>query len=488
MAGFQSDQEDLHPSSKPAFDFADFPEDVQISILSFLSPQDVAVFSSTCKRLLELCSDDAKVWLSMCQRRWGSKTHVKKWSNGRIRYRVLYKTLEKYENLIGFWRRIGQGGAPLVFFEWGESFITGSRVLSYQDGSYEVVKIPFLWMGLSTDGDPLNLRNPHMNFGFPIRRTLDVSSSEPMVGFASSENGDCFWDFEGNWSAEHMNGLSSLVNVNFVGKNHIMIEGRQSSSPSIPKNRSFCRTESYSDFNGSSSGGEELVGLEGTSPGSSPDFLRFETYQYLANRTSPVGERATRRQRRKDRERAANKWEAEHYVKIADSSPTPARPLQGLWKGICDSMSLVFFLVSYDDLGGLVCRKIGDTSEQLAGCSPVFWTSNSKFVDSPLSSDEDELYSRRIHVRPLSANCIYQCPQFVENEVVMRSLCINSSYDFINGYQIGSTSIPRKDEGRVWQYIDGAFGFGLFQSSFIIDLKRIEVNNHLLDVVQSNIR
>lgn len=53
--------------------------------------------------------------------------------------------------------------------------------------------------------------------------------------------------------------------------------------------------------------------------------LMSERYQYFANREDG-------RKRKKERERAGRKrWEADHFVKISNCSPTPARPLQGLW-------------------------------------------------------------------------------------------------------------------------------------------------------------
>lgn len=67
--------------------------------------------------------------------------------------------------------------------------------------------------------------------------------------------------------------------------------------------------------------------------GSPPDRITSELYQYFANRTSPGGERAWRRQRRRERERRGNKkWDSADFVKIVDCSPTTLRPLQGLWK------------------------------------------------------------------------------------------------------------------------------------------------------------
>lgn len=140
--------------------FSDFPEDVQLCILSFLTPFDISTFACTSKRFVSLCRSDS-TWFSMCDRRWGSKTQISKWGNGRIGYKRLYKTLIEYENLIGFWRPSDEGirgtlSPPLVFFEWGPSFIISSRVSPSKNGTYQVMKLPFLWMSLSSDGEAVN--------------------------------------------------------------------------------------------------------------------------------------------------------------------------------------------------------------------------------------------------------------------------------------------------------------------------------------------
>ncbi|KAK6939727.1 hypothetical protein RJ641_029258 [Dillenia turbinata] len=148
----------------------------------------------------------------------------------RINFKVLYKTLSGYENLIGFWRRSGHVSAldgvvtqtPLIFFEWGSSFISGSRVSPTKDGSFGVVKSPFIWIGLNPNGESENF--------------LDL---------------DCKFEFSGDF--ERLNVLENdllPVNVNFMGKTHVVVEenlsfvcSSNSSSPK-PKRIGFHRISS----------------------------------------------------------------------------------------------------------------------------------------------------------------------------------------------------------------------------------------------------
>lgn len=105
-----------------------------------------------------------------------------------------------------------------------------------------------------------------------------------------------------------------------MGCNHFVVED----------GRNYCtdgRTEESTGF---------LEEIEATSP---PDRLMSEIYKYFANWTCPSGDRAMRRQRKKERGRFGRQHylESEHFVKINHYYPTSDRPLQGLWK--------VFFLL-----------------------------------------------------------------------------------------------------------------------------------------------
>lgn len=319
-----------------------------------------------------------------------------------------------------------------MFFEWGPSFITGSRVSPSNNGNYDVTKSPFLWMSISPKGEIVNYLEPNCEL------RLDSESISSLISCPGNE----------------LNELVA-VDVNHIGEFHIVIE----------QHVSFGNLNVFNDEN---------VVVESGSP---PDRITSEIYQYFANRTSPVGERAWRRQRRREKERHCNKkWDAEHFVKIVNYCPTSLRPLQGLWKGICEDANLDFYLVAYDDIGGIACRRIGDSCKPFSSYAPVFWTSNTTFFESPFSSEEEDIYDTREHLLP--AGHILGS----EMEGVSRILYINSSYDLvIPGL---ATANPHQVEGRIWQYGDGTFGFGFLRDNHIIDLKHIAVDGCLLDAMQ----
>uniref|UniRef100_A0A803MYR3 F-box protein n=1 Tax=Chenopodium quinoa TaxID=63459 RepID=A0A803MYR3_CHEQI len=369
-------------SEMSAFTFSDFPEDVQLCILSFLTPTEISAFACTSKRFISLFLNGG-VWYAMCGRRWGSKTQIRKWGDGKIGFKLLYKTLSEYENLVGFWRRSGGiagggifGDAPLVFFEWGESCVTGSRLTPSKDGSYNVIKSPFIRLSLSADGQPLNYLINYTQY------------NEKELGSCSSSS----------------SGMDLIqVNVNFMGKGHVVLE--------------------ESNWNCGNSVG------------------------------SPNG----------------NGNGNKNFDNVIVGSP----------EGINDDMSLDFYLVAYDDIGGVACRRVGDSLQPLSGYAPVFWTSNATFIESPLSHEEDYVYNTRMHLRPTAE---------VEDDIYeyspSRVMYINSSYNLIIPNSTGSSTNPRHVEGRIWQYVDGSFGFGFLRNNFIVDMKHIAQDDYLLDAAE----
>ncbi|KAJ6801933.1 F-box protein [Iris pallida] len=410
----EEEEESLH--------FTDFPDDIQVNILSFLSPIDISSFACTSRRYSLLCSPTSpspSLWHPLLSRRWGAHTHLPSWNLPPSP--SLYRLLHRWDPLIGFWRRIGNNPSPpLVLFEWGPSFITASRISPDPtgSGSYAVVKTPFLYLGVSSSGDPVTF-------------LVSPDSASSLVP----------------------------VSVNFLGTRHFVVE------------ESF-----YDDEEEKGVVGE---GLELGSSSSSPERMMFEIYQHFANRTSPGGGEkgsSRRHRRRKGKGGGRRRWEAEHFVRIADCCPTPARPLQGLWKGICENLNLEFYLVTYDDVGGVTCRRVGDSSELFSGYSPVFWTSNTTFLQSPFSVEEQVLYSSREHVGLNQGD--------IERGAVSRILCINSSYELVLPGLSNSVGDPRNVEGRIWEYENGTFGFGFLRNNFIVDMEHITLDGRLLDAVE----
>ncbi|KAK8458387.1 hypothetical protein SEVIR_3G368700v4 [Setaria viridis] len=207
------------------------------------------------------------------------------------------------------------------------------------------------------------------------------------------------------------------VCVNFVGNNHIVVEAA------------------------AAAGEDEEVEMVSGSP---PE----EMYAHFANRRSPG---AGRRRRAKHGRRGAF-MEPEHFVRIADAEPTQARPIQGLWKGICEDRTPEFYLVAYDDIGGVTCRRFSDTRGQNSGYSPVFWTAG------------------------VTSN--HACS---ENRVISRILCINSSHDVVDPHLSTPLDDARSVEGRIWLYEDGTFGFGFIGSNSVIDLRHVSSAGCILD-------
>ncbi|WVZ90362.1 hypothetical protein U9M48_036669 [Paspalum notatum var. saurae] len=233
------------------------------------------------------------------------------------------------------------------------------------------------------------------------------------------------------------------VCVNFVGGNHIVVEAAAAAA----------------------GGEDEEVEMVSGSP---PE----EVYAHFANRRSPG---AGRRRRGKQGRRGGG-MEAQHFVRIADAEPTKARPLQGLWKGICEDRTLEFYLVSYDDIGGVTCRRFSDTRSQNSCYSPVFWTTDTTFLEPPFSEKELDNYSSRDHIRGVASD-----HAGTENRIISRILCINASYDVVDRHLSTPLENGRNVEGRIWLYEDGTFGFGFVGSHSIIDLRHVSSAGCILD-------
>ncbi|WOG91901.1 hypothetical protein DCAR_0311156 [Daucus carota subsp. sativus] len=420
------------PNDTVSIPFSDFPEDVQLSILSFLTPSEITAFSCTSKRFNSLLNTDSKLWFFLCDRKFGSKTQINKWGSGKISYKRLFKVLSELENLIGFWRRSGPSKNDdddfvtprLLCFDWGPCYVIGSRVSGSKSGGYDVVKVPCLWVCLDSEGERLSF----LDLNCKVRVFDDLGCVEDEL---------------------------IRVGVNLTGRFHFVVE----------ENVCFDKVGVVED---TMSVRDKMIGSVGNQ-------LMADMYQYFANRTSPAGERWLRRQKRKEKER--KKWEREHYVKIVNCSPTPSRPLQGLWKGICDDMKLGLYLVAYDEIGGIACRRIEDSSKPFSGFFPMFWTSNATFIESPLSPEEQYIYDSRTHIRPPEASSDH----IHGDEAVSRILYIKLSCDLVIPDFADAYVNTQQVEGRIWQYGNGTFGFGFLRDGHIVDLKPITRNDNNIE-------
>lgn len=230
------------------------------------------------------------------------------------------------------------------------------------------------------------------------------------------------------------------VSVNFVGDNHIVVEA--------------------------ASGGDEEE-MEGGSP---PE----EMYMHFANRRSPG---SGRRRRERLGRRKGGRMEAEHFVRIPDAEPTKARPLQGLWKGICGNRTLEFYLVTYDDIGGVTCWQVSETKGHNSGYSPLFWTTHATFLEPPFSEQELDRYSCCEHIRAVTSGHTETLSKGVSG-----IMCINSSYDLVDPHlSPAPIEDTRNLEGRIWLYEDGTFGFGFGGSNSIIDLRHVSLDGCIVD-------
>ncbi|KAF8404871.1 hypothetical protein HHK36_009762 [Tetracentron sinense] len=280
----------------------------------------------------------------------------------------------------------------------GFIFVTGSWGLSSRTAASQVVKSPFLWMGLSPEGGPMNLLDPDCRF----------KSSGDFVSADESE-------FSGPDLVP--------VNIGFLEKIHVTVDKNPNftfSCSSEQRKMGLRRSSSSSDSG--------IVEDESTLPRSLSDRLMLENYQNFANQTSPGGERAFGRWRKREKELQGTQNGNQRYslgckVVFIDMDsiimkepcyysyvPKQIVPFYnsigcinftiemleaGIWKqrqscrGICDYMSLDFYIVAYDDIGGIACQRDGESSEAFCSYSSVFWTSNITFIESPFSSEEE---------------------------------------------------------------------------------------------------
>lgn len=430
--------------SSLSLSFNDFPEDVQLCIISFLHQSELEAFASTSKKYFDLCNNDERLWFLKCSRRWVSQTQIQNWGGGKISYRNLFRLLNQCENLIGCWgyNYISSGYSKLVFFEWGPFYITGNRVLPSQHKGYDVIKKPFVWITATADGQTLNY----------LDRNETISLTEK----------DLFRE-----DSEKLRGTElTLVDID------------------LSENRCLWLREDsqYSEFRKlvHAGNGREEYEIVYKSP---PDGLMAQIKEILASKAS-VGdipqskkERRTARRKEREKQRRVPRWRSQRFRKITNHSPTPSRPLQGLWKGIGPDKMLNLYLVNYAERSDSIYGEVvGNSSRFLINHDAVFTTRASAFTESPMSSEEEHTYSTRTHLRPI----------VISNLAEQDRRAASSGDEYLDVLRMFYAISPLFsyhgfDDGRVWVYADGTFGFGFLGGNYIIDLKPLLKNGHLLD-------
>ncbi|KAJ7298273.1 hypothetical protein O6H91_Y007000 [Diphasiastrum complanatum] len=483
----RGEEEAFLPGSVEKKRLNDLGDDNLALVLSFLSPSEVGQCACVSRRLRGLCKDDSKV-----------RTCVKRWGKGRVCLRVLHGVLLRWEKVIGFWRGIGnKGRGCLVDFEWGTHFILGFKVLPATCGSYGVCKIPFLWIGVSSDGSDLCFvdRHAYKDPCYSANEIMQSLRDAPVIQRDQFEK--IGFDTE---TAVSM-GLT-MVNVHFIGINHLLME-EMHQQKLAGKRLSLAEAATVTSFGSSSQlgnnshpsrvGGFEVYKSGCSPPGSFP----YEMYHFLASKvTSAGGDTAERRQMRRDRMRALSQGkqlpEPEYFVKVLQCTPTKTRPLQGLWKGLCHCMSLDFILLSYDEQGGIVCRKIKECSGIASG-GPVYWTARPPICSNvPLSPEEQGFYDNCLHVKPRILGKVPEMlgpgnltnadhiDNFMAEEVVGM---LHVTPDRDHCCFLSNITSEQCKEGRVWLYESGRFGYGVLHTNSITDFRLITSRGCLLDVV-----
>lgn len=126
----------------------------------------------------------------------------------------------------------------------------------------------------------------------------------------------------------------------------------------------------------------------------------------------------------------------------------------------------------------IFCEKVEDSSTEVEFYRRdiVFTASCTAFIESPYSADEESAYNARVHLRPrVEANQDGHINVTSSHHDVLRIFYAHSVY---------TSNLSSDDaDGRIWVYADGTFGFGFLRDDFIVDLKPMVKNGHLLDVM-----
>ncbi|XP_073134615.1 F-box protein At3g12350-like [Henckelia pumila] len=429
----------------PPFSFSDFPEDVQLCILSYLHQSDLEEFARTSKKSFALCNDDERLWFLKCTRRWGSQTRIQRWGGGgggKISYKNLFRFLDQHECLIGFWRsdHEARSSPPLVLFEWGSFYIVGYHILPPKRGGCGLSKKPFLWITASSNGKALNY--------------LDMN------GTLSLSDKDLF-----RQDSEKLRATELIVaDIDLHGNGYLLI----SENPRFLAFRQRLST------------GNDMAEFEEVYR-SPPDGLMAQIYRTLAKKVKVTGTTTSKKEMKRIRKREKEKlrlsvlpWESEHFEKIIDCSPSPSRPLQGLWKGIGANRRLNLYLVSYhEEWEEISCEIVGSffSTDPSPFRGMVISASITAFLESPFSYEEMNMYKSRSHL----------CSPARSDPASSDVLRIFYADSGLGPLVPNLSENPEDGDGRVWLYADGSFGFGFRRHDYILDLEPMVKNGHFLD-------
>lgn len=151
-------------------------------------------------------------------------------------------------------------------------------------------------------------------------------------------------------------------------------------------------------------------------------------------------------------------------------------------QGISHSTGLDFVVLSYDDHGGIICRKVGDSSGMTRSGS-VCWTAKAGHgMSAPLPDTEQQIFDLRRHLLPSASEPRAQGSGFTVdslNEEVVEMLWANVEVQPGLNYNLGAEDVTLS---RVWQYASGRFGFGNGPGR-VVDFRPICIKDNLADVV-----
>jgi hypothetical protein len=156
-----------------------------------------------------------------------------------------------------------------------------------------------------------------------------------------------------------------------------------------------------------------------------------------------------------------------------------------VWQGIGRSTGLDFVVLSYDDNGSIICRKVGDSSGMTRSGS-VCWTAKAGHgMSAPLPEIERQIFEYREHILPSTSEprghgVGLMGDEFL-NEEVVGLLWASSEVSSGLHYNVGFQDVTQK---RVWQYASGRFGFVNGLDGRIVDFRPICIKDSLVDVVE----